>query len=96
LIHIADGSDPLFEERIESVEKIIEETGYGNIPRFIIFNKVDLIDEVLKERIERMYNTRVISAFDNGSLKEFRHVLDKKIDELIESQVKSKVIYALN
>ncbi|MEE9215038.1 MAG: GTPase HflX [Thermodesulfobacteriota bacterium] len=96
LIHIADGSDPLFEERIESVEKIIEEIGYGNIPRFIIFNKVDLIDEELKERLERMYNTRVISAFDNGSLKEFREVLDKKIDELIESQVKSKIIYALN
>lgn len=46
LIHVVDASNPQCLAHIESVDKILGELELNQIPRLIILNKVDLIDNV--------------------------------------------------
>ncbi len=49
LLHVIDASDPGFERQIEVTNKVLEEIGANDIPRFRIFNKIDSIgDETLQ------------------------------------------------
>ena len=45
LLHVVDASNPQSLAHIESVEKILGELKLNEIPRLIVFNKADLIDE---------------------------------------------------
>ena len=44
VVHLVDGSHVGQDARIEAVERILAELGYGNIPRLLVFNKTDLAD----------------------------------------------------
>lgn len=45
LLHVVDASNPQSLAHIESVEKILVELKLNEIPRLIVFNKADLVDE---------------------------------------------------
>lgn len=45
LVHVVDAAHPRHEEQIRSVESILRELGYDDIPRLIALNKADLLDE---------------------------------------------------
>jgi GTP-binding protein HflX len=40
-----DGFHPRHETRIGAVQTILKELGYDRIPRLLVFNKTDLLDE---------------------------------------------------
>ncbi len=83
LIHVADSSDPLVEERIESVEKILKTTHYDSIPRLIVFNKIDSASPQLAiDRLKNIYKATLISAINKKSPVEFLERLDREIEEL--------------
>lgn len=82
LIHIADSSDPLVEEKIESVEKILDSMGYGSIPRFIAFNKMDAAPTEAIERLKKTYNAPFMCALNNETFKDFLERLDFEFDRL--------------
>lgn len=92
LLHVADASDPLVDERIESVEKIIESTGYDSIPQQIIFNKSDKASKAIASRLERAYNCPVISAHDKSDLPEVYDLLDKILDKLVDPKTKESSV----
>jgi GTP-binding protein HflX len=46
LLHLVDLSNPLFEQQIAVVEKVLEEIGAGEIPVLLVPNKVDLLAEL--------------------------------------------------
>jgi GTP-binding protein HflX len=97
LLHVADASDPMVEERIESVEKILESTGYESLPQQIVFNKSDKTTKHLSARLGRIYDAPVISAQDKTNLPEVLNLLDRILDKLLEpSPRKSKVELQLN
>ena len=97
LLHVADASDPMVEERIESVEKILESTGYESLPQQIVFNKSDKTTKHLSARLGRIYDAPVISAQDKTNLPEVLNLLDRILDELLEpSPRESKVKLQLN
>ncbi len=48
LLHVIDVSDPKFEEKIEVVEKILEQIGCHEIPTLYVFNKIDQLKYPLK------------------------------------------------
>jgi GTP-binding protein HflX len=54
LIHVVDCADPERQQRIEQVNKILEEIGAAEIPQIIIYNKIDQLNET--PRIERDEN----------------------------------------
>ena len=50
IVHLVDVSHPDFEAQIDAVERILLDLGYGEIPRLLVFNKVDLLDEAESRR----------------------------------------------
>jgi GTPase len=53
LVHVVDASNPRVWQQINSVEKILLDLEFNEIPSLIVLNKSDLIDEVSLESIER-------------------------------------------
>ena len=61
LIHVVDASSPQALAHIESVDKILGELKLNEIPRLIVLNKADLLDEVSLEALKRQI------SLDKGS-----------------------------
>ena len=53
LVHVVDASNAQAMQQIESVDKILHELELNKIPRLIVLNKADLIDEVSLQALER-------------------------------------------
>ena len=53
LVHVVDASNAQALQQIESVDKILHELELNKIPRLIVLNKADLIDEVSLQALER-------------------------------------------
>ena len=45
LLHVVDASDPERGERIEQVNRVLEEVGAGALPQIEVYNKADLVGE---------------------------------------------------
>jgi GTPase len=45
LLHVVDAADPLRDERIGQVQRVLEEIGTGEIPQLIVFNKIDCLED---------------------------------------------------
>ncbi len=43
LLHVVDASDPLRDERVEAVSRVLEEIGAGEVPQIIVNNKIDVL-----------------------------------------------------
>ncbi|MFQ5736306.1 MAG: GTPase HflX [Thermodesulfobacteriota bacterium] len=68
IVHLVDLSNPAFEKRMETVEKILDEIGVGGIPRLLVFNKADLVDPVEARNLARRFGAVLISATRPDSL----------------------------
>ena len=53
LVHVVDASNPRVWQQIESVEKILQDLEFNDIPSLIVLNKSDLCDEISLEALER-------------------------------------------
>jgi len=53
LIHVVDAASAQSLAQIESVEKILSELKLGEIPRLIVLNKADLLDDTSAEALKR-------------------------------------------
>jgi GTP-binding protein HflX len=45
LLHVVDASSPLASERMTIVDQVLEEIGAGAVPRLIVMNKADLLED---------------------------------------------------
>jgi GTP-binding protein HflX len=80
LLHVADASDPMVEERIESVNNILEQTGYNNIPQMIVLNKEDRADKRVAANLSRIYRAPLMSARDKETLPAVLELIEKEIN----------------
>ncbi|MFL6575062.1 MAG: ribosome rescue GTPase HflX [Povalibacter sp.] len=46
LLHVVDAADPERGERIEQVNRVLEEVGAGSLPQIEVYNKADLLGEL--------------------------------------------------
>jgi GTPase len=53
LIHLVDGANPRWQQQIASVDRILAELNFGQIPRLVTFNKADLLDEATVQATKR-------------------------------------------
>lgn len=86
LIHVADISDPMLDEKIESVEKILQDTGYNTIPRINILNKSDKVTKEIAENISKRYGAIAVSAKQKDTAG-FYELLETKLSELDNGQI---------
>jgi GTPase len=71
LLHIIDAADPMLQERMEDVDKVLEEIGAASTPKLIVMNKIDLTDQL--PRFERGERPRVwVSAHTGAGMKELK------------------------
>lgn len=62
LLHLVDISAPDLEDRIASVEGVIDGLGLSGKRRFIVFNKRDRVDPAVAANVEKRYNAVSISS----------------------------------
>ena len=85
LVHVVDASNPQSLAHIESVDKILEELELNQIPRFIVLNKADLLDDVSKEALRRQISLEkevecvAISAIQPQSLNPLFQIIGDKL-----------------
>src|ERR1043166_8986593 len=53
LIHLVDAANPRCEQQIASVDRILRELEFNQIPRLLVFNKSDLVDAATIDAIMR-------------------------------------------
>jgi GTPase len=85
LVHVVDAANPQVIAHIESVDKILSDLELNRIPRIIVLNKADLLDEMSLDALERQIRldkgseSVAISAIQSQTLKP----LVEKIGEVI-------------
>jgi len=79
LLHVADASDPMVDEKIESVEKILTQTGYESVPQMIVLNKADMTPPDIARRLGRAYSAPLISAREKNAIPEMLGLIEERI-----------------
>jgi GTPase len=71
VLHVADASAPDVEDQVEAVRDVLGEIGAGDIPEVLALNKVDLLSEVGRARVQRRFPDGVpVSAIEGEGLEE--------------------------
>ena len=86
LVHLVDASSPQLDNHIASVHEILEDLKLSEIPRLLVFNKVDLLNEDEIANLRRTYKAVTISALDRES---FAPMLDR-IGDLLDVAVAAR------
>jgi GTPase len=68
LIHLIDASSPHFENQLVSVNRILEELKFDQIPRLLVLNKADMADAEELENSCRVHGALAVSAIDRRTL----------------------------
>ena len=58
LIHLVDAANPRWEQQVASVEAILTELKFNEIPRLLVFNKTDLLDPPTIDAMVRQVSLR--------------------------------------
>ncbi len=78
LCHVVDASDPNFRRQLEVTEEVLAEIGAGEVPRLLVFNKLDKVgdDEAQAAREAELAQTwpgcLVLSAMRPGDVERLR------------------------
>jgi len=89
LVHVVDAANPQALAHIESVDKILHELDLNKIPRLIVLNKADLLDETSVQALERTIlfdkdlESMAVSAIQSQTLKP----LLERVGELLRSEI---------
>jgi GTP-binding protein HflX len=79
LIHLVDASDGRFDEKVHTVEKILDEVGLSGIPRIMAFNKIDLVEPAVARNLAWRYGAVPISAEDPATFGHLLEVLEERL-----------------
>ncbi len=79
LIHLVDISNPHFEKRMETVERLLDELGLCDIPRILVFNKIDLVPRAVVKNLARRFSAVAVSAEDPESLGGLLKELERRL-----------------
>lgn len=100
LLHIVDISHPDFENHINAVEQILEEMNLLNVPKILVFNKIDLLEDKenfspqwLKNLASR-YNAIPISAKKGIDLDLLIEAIEKKLTILEKQELEDFPVFS--
>jgi GTP-binding protein HflX len=62
LLHVVDAGVPDLQERIRIVDSMLARIGCADIPRVLVFNKIDTVDQARRDDIARLSTGLIISA----------------------------------
>jgi GTP-binding protein HflX len=80
LLHVVDASDPAKDDHIGTTLKVLEDLDLEGVPRVLVYNKADLLEDIQRMSIARANPEAVlVSATDRESL---RPLVDRIAREL--------------
>ena len=90
LLHVIDYSNDDYEEKIQTVDTILEDLGLSDVPKLLIKNKVDIIDhEIKKLNLNNSYISQVTTSAKEGTgLRELRNQLSNIACDLMRKKEK--------
>jgi GTP-binding protein HflX len=88
LIHLVDAGNAQFENHIASVEKILEELKLSEIPKLLVFNKSDLLNEEEAGNLRRTFNAVTISAIRRETFSP----MFERIGEMLDSAAAARTL----
>ncbi len=68
LLHVVDASDPASDQHMRTTEALLEELSLGQIPRILVFNKVDRLEPERRRLLGFRKDVVAVSATEPGSL----------------------------
>jgi GTPase len=78
LLHLVDASDPALADHVAVTREVLAEIGADEVPTWLLLNKIDRVDPLLRKRLEDRYPGAVqLSAKDRADVATLR-------DDLIE------------
>lgn len=86
LIHLVDISDASFDKQIEVVVKTLESLGYADIPRLLVFNKIDRLSPIEVEHICKERNALAVSAVERTGFGELLSAAQTMLSETFKGQ----------
>ena len=88
LLHVVDFSEENHKERMSEVDLVLDEIGALEIPRLIVFNKIDLTDKSTgKEILEDLNSNKVwLSALSGVGMRYLRQLLQKNLGKSRKSR----------
>ena len=66
ILHVVDASSPERDRQMVAVDETLEQIGAHEIPRIIVFNKCDLIDDIEKQVLAVRYPESVLVSAQTG------------------------------
>ena len=82
LVHVVDASDPAHDDQVRTVERVLGDLDLSDIPRLVVFNKVDRLEPGEARRMERAEGgAAFVSAVDREST---RALIDRIARELAD------------
>jgi len=82
LLHVVDANDPARTQQIETTEALLTELGLIEIPRILVFNKVDLLDPQHARRLTLGRRDCVaVSATDRESTRRLLAMIAERLQE---------------
>lgn len=84
LIHLVDGSSPLYMNHIQSVEKILAELDLMHLPRLLVFNKCDRLGRQEVDNLCNRHSAIGVSAMDRSSLDPLLEAIDRRLDQVAQ------------
>jgi len=66
LVQVLDVSDPEAEVHLKTTDEVLTEIGAGGLPRILVLNKVDLVDEPFKSALRERYPDGILVSVKTG------------------------------
>ena len=81
IVHVVDGSHPDPFSQIDAVNDVLADIeGAAEIPRILVFNKADRIDETTRERLLALEpDAHIVSAYDGEGIEALREQIERML-----------------
>ena len=62
LVHVVDASDPAKDDHIKTTNELLEELGLSEIPKILVYNKVDLVEPIDRMLLAKLHPEAVLMS----------------------------------
>ena len=80
LLHLVDISAPDFEERINTVEKMLAGLNLSEKRQMLVFNKIDKVERAFVEQMELRYSAMAISCVTQEGIDQLVRAIEMELD----------------
>jgi GTP-binding protein HflX len=85
LLHVVDASDPYMEKKMDAVGRLLTDLELDSIPRLVVFNKSDAVEQRMIESLCHRYDAIAVSALRREGFDRLLSAAESKLGSRLES-----------